>query len=428
MSIRGQDSSKPERRITLLFIAVGSIFAFIATVLGALMLANMSGINIDVSLALFSAHPYLQIFGFLSLFVCGVGYSIIPLFKSEKIRNPSLAYVPFSLITTANILGIVVIAQGGSYYELLFQIISILILVSSAVFCYQILDVLGRPGKSLGEAGPFISMAAISFVLISIIFFLNSVAPQFVGSGRGDLFSAGFLYLSLIGFTGTMIFGVEIRTVVFRMTNYKKNIAKITAVLLGLSIALSFLSALRNLGIFGSIASVTFLLSAVCFGITIRIFESKKQSRILLPVTGGQPSVASHNAISDYTDVCVLSSVLWLLFGGVLGVVWQVFGDANFWITDSFIHSLAIGFIGSVITAYGPVLLPGVLSSKGPKKHLSLVPLFLLNAGLVLRVAGNFSSTLYSGALPVWESLSGLLIIGAMVMLLKNMHFRNVND
>lgn len=427
MTLQSQDSRRSERRITLLFIAVGSIFGFIATILGALMLASISGVGFPFRLSLFSDHPYLQIFGFLSEFVCGVGYSVIPLFKSKKLARPAVAYIPFALITAANVLGIVAVISGGSYYDSLFQVLSLLILVSSGIFCCQILDVLGRPSRILGEAEAFLSMASVSFVLISVVFFLNSAFPELIGNGSGDLFSAGFIYLSLAGFTGSMIFGVELRTVAFRMRTYRKNVTKITAILQAISIVLTFLSVFRNLGFLASAASLTFLLSAICFAISIRIFEYPAKSRSLLPLTAGRPNVASHNTISNYSDVCISSSILWLLFSFSLGVAWQVFDIAGFWVRDSFIHSLAIGFIGSAIIAYGPVLLPGVLSQKAPKKHLSLAPLLFLNIGLIFRDAGNFYSTWLSLSLPVWESLSGLFILISMILLMMNMHFGRSN-
>lgn len=424
LSSQTQRNQRPERRLTLLFIATGSSFAFIATIFGALMLAGMSGVRLPINLSVYSDHPFLQIFGFLAEFVCGVSYSVIPLFKSKKISRIRLAYVPLSLITIANILGIASAVGNIGYPGLLLQVSSFLILFSSIVFCYQILRVLGRPSKILGEAEPFLSMAALSFVLISVIFFVNSAFPAYVGTGSGSLFSAGFIYLSLVGFTGSMIFGVELRTVAFRMTNYRRSVAKAAAILQGLSILLAFVSIFRGLGYIGAVASVTFLLSGICFAMAIRIFEGKAKSRTLLPLTEGRPDVASHNVISDYTNACIFASTAWLLISFAIGVAWQDFGVRGFWVRDSFIHSIAIGFIGSAIIAYGVVLLPGVISQKAPRKNLSLLPLLLLNVGLVVRDAGNLHSTLTVGSLPIWESLSGLFILAAMIVYFENIHFR----
>jgi hypothetical protein len=419
-----KDSERPEKRLTLLFIAAGGIFVLIGTVLGAFMLASLSGVVPMPSLLLFSDHPYLQIFGFLSEFVCGISYSIIPLFKSKKLANPKVAYAPFSLITAANILSLIAVLIAESHYVQLSEVVSSLILVSSIIFCFQILGVVGRsPSKLLKEAEPFLSIAPVSFVLVSAVFFLSTTYPSLLETG-GDLFSAGFIYLSLAGFVGSMIFGVELKTVAFRMTNYRKKLANATFILQVASVGLSFLSVFRGLGYLCSVASVSFLFSAVCFALSIRIFEGKTKARILLPMTEGRPHVASHNSISDYSDVCIFSSTIWLLFSFALGVAWQFLGIGDFAVRDSFIHSLAIGFIGSAIITYAVVLLPGVISQRAPKQHLSLLPLLFLNAGLIIRVAGNFYSTRTVGSLPFWESSSGAFIIVAMVILLINMHSR----
>jgi hypothetical protein len=425
--------SRPERKLTVLFIAVGGSFAFVASIFGALKLAQMSGITTPINISLFLDHPFLQIFGFISEFVCGVAYSIIPLFSTTRLSNPRLGYVPFSLITIGNALGIAAVVAGSSYYSSLFQIFSFLILVASVFFCYQMIGVLRRKSsKVLAEARPFFLMAAISFFLISTVFFVDTTFPEFLGRIGEDLFSPGFLYLGLVGFVGSMIFGVELRTVVFRMTNYRKSLARVAAAVQAFSIVLSFLSILEGFGWLLSVASIGFLVSAISFAISIRIFEPRRTTRLLFPMTEGRANVASHTAISDYSDACILSSMIWLLFSCILGVVWLVFGSEDLLVRDSFIHSVAIGFIGSAVIGYGPVLLPGVLVGKAPKKNLSFLPLLFLNVGMIVRNGGNFYSVWFHAAsattglssLPMWESLSGVLVITAMILLMNNMHFR----
>jgi len=72
------------RRLTLLFIATAGLFAFFGTTMGAIMLASMSGIPVVFGLTLFLSHPYVQIFGFLTEFVFGVSYSLLPRFKGIR--------------------------------------------------------------------------------------------------------------------------------------------------------------------------------------------------------------------------------------------------------------------------------------------------------------------------------------------------------
>jgi len=85
-------------------------------------------------------------------------------------------------------------------------------------------------------------MAVLSFVLVSFVFVISQLHPDSL-SEAGDLFSLGFLYLSLLGFVGSMIFGVELKTTVFRVTNYSKDLAKSTVMIQGFAILVSFFGA-----------------------------------------------------------------------------------------------------------------------------------------------------------------------------------------
>ena len=123
-----------------------------------------------------------------------------------------------------------------------------------------------------------------------------------------------------------------------------------------------------------------------------------------------------HFTILRYNEIGILSGSAWLLFGCALGIILIGSGSDIFFVRDSFIHSIALGFIGSTITVFAPMLLPGLLGRKAPVTGLSLGPILLLNAGILLRIAGD-SATIFSLNLPFWESLSGLLILGAIIWL-----------
>jgi len=416
------------RRLTLLFIGTGGIFTFFASSIGALMLASQSGVQIPFNLSIFESHPYLQIFGFLSEFVMGVSYSVLPLFNSKELPSKKAAYASYLTITTANLLILsAALSQGSHVAPYLFEISSLLILASSIIFALETFRTLGRPSKFLGEAEPFMFLSAVSYVLISIIFLAQETPLQETGIlVSSDLFSPGFLYLSLLGFVGSMIYGVQLRTVAFRMTNYRKDFARILPAFQGLSIGFAFAASFLNLNLLGVFASFFFLAASTLFVISIRVFE---RTRTRLPIgsaIGGESGISIRNKIFTYSNICTRSSSLWLLFSCLLGVLWMLLGvgstNFSFLIRDSFIHSLAIGFIGSTIISYAPVLLPGVLSRKAPSENLSFWPIILLNASIILRDAGNLYSSAMNSSLPIWEALSGILIIAAMVLFMKSLH------
>lgn len=403
-----------ERRLTLLFIATGGSFGFIATIIGALYLLALSGVSLGINFGIYESHPYLQIFGFVSEFVIGVAYSILPLFKSKKRTSLALPYSNYVLIAIANIVLLFSAVTNASALE--FELGAVLIIGSAIIFAYETIKILGRPSIFLAEAEPFMALSVIAFVLLAIQLLLEYL------DGR-EPFSPEFLYLSLIGFTGSMIYGVELRTITFRMARYRKHVAILAFILQACSVALIFLAGFAEQSIFEAIASVLFLGAAISFAISIRIFE-KRRTVLSLGSAVSSPSAASHNTISRYTAICTVSSSSWVLFASLLGVVWLEFHNSSFAVRDSFIHAAAIGFIGSAIITFGPVLLPGVLSKKAPSKELDLWPLILVNAALILRVLGNFYSLATVSGLPIWESISGLLILVAMVWFMKGLHFK----
>jgi len=411
------EQARPERRLTILFIATGGSFAFFATAIGALYLAELSGVPVGFNFIPFATHPYLQIFGFLAEFVIGVANSILPLFKSKRRESLALAYSSFVLITVANLVILVSILLNfsGSAFELA----GALILASSIIFAYETLRILGRPSKLLGEAEPFMALSSVTFILLALTLLLQYARAQ------QETFSPALIYLSLFGFVGSMIYGVEHRTIAFRMTKYRKKPALAGFALQSAAVAAIFLGGVvaGYSGFFEGLGSVLFLGAAGLVIFSLKIFERRT---VTLPIGSkvGNPLIVSPRTIASYSNACMISGSSWLLLACVLGALWVIQGEGSFAIRDSFIHSAAIGFIGSTIVAFGPVLLPGVLSKKAPNRNLSLWPLILLNASLILRVAGNFFPVSYGGtpSLPAWESASGILILASMALLMRSLH------
>ena len=167
------------------------------------------------------------------------------------------------------------------------------------------------------------------------------------------------------------------------------------------------------------LAGVFFLAASVSMILTARIFERSKK---LLPFGA---TAAMPNRIQSYTDASEISAAIWLILGCILGIA--IATQDGYLVRDVFIHVVAIGFVGSTIIGYAPVLLPGVLTSRGPREKLSLWPLLLLDAGLAVRVAGNSYAIAMGSSLPLWESLSGILIILSMVSFGYFLHSRRTS-
>ncbi|MCL4517569.1 MAG: hypothetical protein M1587_00040 [Thaumarchaeota archaeon] len=404
--------SSSQKRLTLFFIATAGAFTAYATTLGAIELASLSGMPVEIGAA-FEAHPYLQIFGFLSEFVMGVGYSLLPLFKSRSMSHEELGYFSYFFITIANAI-LLVSSFDSSADPTLAKFASVLILVSSIIFASQALSLFRRQSKLLGEAEPFMILSVVSFVALSLDFLLDQFSLI-----HEQVFSTPYLYLSLLGFVGSMIFGVMLRTIAFRLTTYRKKLAMWTFLLQALAVAAISASVLVEIKLLNELAGVFFLAASVSMILTARIFERSKK---LLPFGA---TAAMPNRIQSYTDASEISAAIWLILGCILGIA--IATQDGYLVRDLFIHVVAIGFVGSTIIGYAPVLLPGVLTSRGPREKLSLWPLLLLDAGLAVRVAGNSYAIAMGSSLPLWESLSGILIILSMVSFGYFLHSRRTS-
>ncbi len=98
----------------------------------------------------------------------------------------------------------------------------------------------------------------------------------------------------------------------------------------------------------------------------------------------------------------------------------QYYGQYTFELRDTFIHSLAVGFIGSMIMAYGPILLPQVISGRVPYTNLSMIPVYLVTIGNAWRVSGNM---LQVGGISFWPmGVSGALVLAGMLYFFWMIH------
>ncbi|HZW55737.1 MAG TPA: nitroreductase/quinone reductase family protein [Nitrososphaerales archaeon] len=400
----------PERRLTLLFITTAILLAFVGTTLGAFTLAHLSGVQTDLGLGFFPAHPYLQIYGFVAEFVVGVSYSLLPRFKIRGVPSPAFGYATYALMTCGNILfGLSSSIFAGELGTLsMASVAAILMLAASIVFACQVLMLASRPVGGFPETNPLMVLSSASLVLISLTVLLTQE-----GWLKSETFSPQMIFLALVGFAGSMIYTVEIRSVSFRQSNYRKPLARIAPWSQGFAIALAFLSLFFSLWYLPIISAVLFLAAAMCVILSIRIFEFAH------PLMYRPAMKKMHFTIVKYNEVGIASGSAWLLFGCLLGIIIFLSGNSeSFFEKDSFIHSIALGFIGSSITVFAPMLLPGLLGRKAPITGLSFGPIILLNAGILLRVLGDASALISSSGLPIWEALSGPAMLGAMIWLL----------
>ncbi|MEM3638338.1 MAG: hypothetical protein QXE12_06625 [Conexivisphaerales archaeon] len=412
-----------QRTLALLFIATGALFGLYGTGIGSIMLAVLSGLRLSFSSSLFSPHPYAQIYGFIFEFVIGVAYILVPRFKAERIRSISLAYLSYAAITASDIF---FITSDSFASSLIGSLASALFLFGTLVFALQTISLAFEEKGGFPETNPLIAESALAALLSSIALLL--AYNRFPGISI-DIFSDSSIYLSLLGFAISMVYAVEIRSVSFRQSDYRPGWANLTWLFQGIAIILDFTSLLTSSTLMLFSAEFFFLLAAVAASISMKLFEMNH------PLMYRPSMTQVHYRIMYYNDAAMLPAFIWLFMASAIGLIITLpnFMSAHllppaviavadsFYMRDLFIHAIAIGFIGSTILCYAPMLLPGLLGRRGPTTGLSYYPLIFLNLGMLFRAAGDFYS-LRSGYLPYWEALSGPLILVSMVWFLYMIH------
>jgi hypothetical protein len=91
--------------------------------------------------------------------------------------------------------------------------------------------------------------------------------------------------------------------------------------------------------------------------------------------------------LTGFIAHCLLAGYAWLGFAGVLGLMGG-FLPGHPW-RDATLHAVALGFVFSMIFGHAPIIFPAVLRVKIPWHPLVYLPLVLLHASLVWRVAGS---------------------------------------
>jgi hypothetical protein len=86
-----------------------------------------------------------------------------------------------------------------------------------------------------------------------------------------------------------------------------------------------------------------------------------------------------------YMAVCLLGGYGWLAVGGLCWIATALGGPAR----DAALHALGLGFIVSMMMGHAPVILPAVARIKLQFGNFFYVPLAVLHASLLLRVAGG---------------------------------------
>lgn len=97
-----------------------------------------------------------------------------------------------------------------------------------------------------------------------------------------------------------------------------------------------------------------------------------------------------HPGLPRFMAGCLLSGYAWLLVAGVLiAATWP---QASGRLYDAALHAFFVGFVFAMIFGHAPVIFPAVLGLPVHFLPTAYVPLVLLHASLLLRIAGDLAN------------------------------------
>ena len=200
----------------------------VGSVIGSIWLMSMYGVTLPAELVrTVHLHRLLQLDGFITMIIMGVGYLIVPRFRNIAIPSVKLVYVSYILILLSIILSAII--SSSSSVSSANNIINLLAhfcrLVGVGIFSVLILFTLRTSPKLLRLADYFIALSVFLFVILAFSDILNygeiarniqlwimfpiimifgiqyKTLPSFIGfiwpRKKGSVMSAVFLTISL---------------------------------------------------------------------------------------------------------------------------------------------------------------------------------------------------------------------------------------
>lgn len=412
------------------FVVSAVVLAFAGSLVGSVWMMSLFGVQtggISSHLA-FPLHRTLQIDGFLTVLIMGVGYMIVPRFRNSTLPSTKLAYVSLALALASIILSVISSAIQQPRNNDLEALSSAARLAGVAVFAGMVLWMLRIRPRLLGLADYFIGLSVVTLLALAAIRL----------SGMGAAGSLSEVQMLLL-FPLLMVFGVEYKTMpsFLGFIRPRKRAAAASLVLAVAAVALGISSTLYNSAPALSMAFNAALLGcAATFSHALYFFGGFDNSQIMRLISGEK------KARYIYTMAYSKLSFLFLFAGVALAALFSVssssssrIGDVaglSYLSYDLAIHLTAIGFIGTTITLYLPLMLPAITGRQVHFARFSHAPVLLLVAALALRAAGdaalatNGLLVLHQPPMSYLMMASGWMVVSALAAFVVMVH-RSMN-
>ena len=374
-----------------MFMAVAIFFLILALLDGIFRLMADNGINTGILENIYGLHSILIIFGFLACVVMAervAGVTVIPELKNSSVP---LAMVPLIVLgVVSEIVGYTIGPDWSRYLG------AALLFAGCLTFIFVLFKLASKTGVKL----PFY------FMIVSAVSLAAAAVLSAFSLPAGN---SGFIML-LLSFPLVFILGERVELTRFTSTPAVTRRFRLAFVLVVAAITLfalsSFLDYFFEAQMIALLAGSTLLLVTL---FTVLLAESQNFKLLSKSKEPLQRYVFFHTRVA----------YAWGIVGVILAGIY--FADSmRIDLYDPFIHSIAVGFIGTMLLAHGPVILPSVTGKKLDATKISLLPLGIITAGNLIRVGGDLTFLAYnSEIIEIIVGLSGWLILIAVIVFLK---------
>ena len=387
----------------------------------------------------FQQHKILQINGFLTLLIMGVGYMIVPRFRNISLPFVKYAYLSFVLVLISLITQVLMQLETSILSDKIFFAMIVITTLRVLIFVTIIFLMLKIKPKRLRLSDYFIALSVTTLLSMNIIE-LSEMSSITYSKGDTTMpritVADPLTYIELwLLFPIIMIFGIEYKTLPSFLGFIRpRNIVGLSSFILILSCVI--IGLLSIVLILRSVFNIIFFTSVVTFSLSVYALGGFDNSEIVHLIQG------ENKARYILTVLHVKISFILLMLGIFIAALFSIpYGEDQetyrFALYDLAIHTIAIGFIGITISLYLLMMLPPIIGKTVLFTSLNKIPLVLIVLSLGLRAFGDIilaqgSSVpnfiyLYS-SFPILKilnlllGLSGWLVLAAMVLFVITLH------
>jgi len=379
------------------FVKAAVITLFIGTSIGTIYMLMLSGMNIHNAIGnTLLLHRELQSSA-VTILIMGVMYMLVPRIRSIKFKNVLEARISFILIIASLILYPLAIYINDYYIIIAYYIVR---LTALAIFAYVIASML-KVAPRVGRVSDYYFVLA----LIMLIAYNVILATDY----NMDNLNRVYIWLCFVVY---VIFGVQYKTVpiFFGRATPIKGLDILAFILASIS-ALLLLIQIR-------VYAYTLLIAtSMIFAYSIYVMSKYRIPEFLY--TSEDPQAREKISRLKFFIPLLRISYIMLVLGLVTALLYDL--TPTFALYDLAIHIVTIGFIGITIMNFMPIMLPPILGKDVNYTRFNMLPLIMLLAGIVVRVAWNILPFI-TQVDRLMLGMSGFIVLLAMILYIRMIH------